>query len=67
MSLPFEELESSIEHLIAAYSKLKEENKLLNEQLKKLNGEKDVLLEKNQQAADQIKQIIQRIREEIDE
>lgn len=58
------ELELKLDYLLTQHTQLRDENALLRENLSQLHQERGLLIQKNQQAAVKIKQIIEQIRKE---
>lgn len=65
--LDLNNLAGKIDELLQAFQSLRQENRLLREQLAQLALERQALLEKKINAAGQIKQIINQLREEMHE
>lgn len=58
------DLELKIDYILHRYMQLKNENAQLREQLSRMNLERNLLVQKKQQAASKVKQIIEQIRKE---
>jgi uncharacterized protein (TIGR02449 family) len=58
------DLELKVDYMLHQYIQLKNENAMLREQLSRMNLERNLLVQKKQQAASKVKQIIEQIRKE---
>ncbi len=58
------DLELKVDYMLHQYIQLKNENAQLREQLSRMNLERNLLVQKKQQAASKVKQIIEQIRKE---